>query len=1163
VKPEDLYVVRDFALRFFDPLAKATTSPEQGAALLIQLGYKPPAPVTAFQDLSSAISALDSLVKTIEELPEDPDEEALASAALSALPAVAAIVVAINRFDSSIQTNFAGSPILTDTDIVAEIARKVLDYLVVRALEDYYKTLGASLRIFGLIETEQVEIPPSPFEASYLKRTVHWEELSDLFSDPIGTLLDNLTSNDEVYVYRVLHFLDELAVSLGLPAGFETPDEATLRLFNDNADLYSRDDADELTTLRMPLIDDPLADLALHLYPVRDVTTGKYTGIAAAVSFGTTIEIPLGERLRLLLKLAAVVADGLGLGISRAGGFRLYSSLFSGTPAQLAESVQLGARVGLEAVDDGSERKLVALGTPAGMQFEIGSASLALGIEKLDHLRFFVETELKRGKLVLKSEDADGFIAMLLPKEGITAEFNLGIGVANDVGLYFIGSSGIEIRLPLHLMLGPIEIDYLTLGVTFSAAKIPVTAATGFSAKLGPLAAAVEDIGVQATFVVKGDQSGNLGPLDVSFGFKPPKGVGLAINAGVVKGGGYLYLDFDRGEYAGALELEIADFLSVKAIGLITTRMPDGSQGFSLLIIITAEFNPGLQLGYGFKLIGVGGLLGLNRTVVLEALALGVRTNAVDGILFPTDPVANAPRIISDLRTIFPPYRDRFLIGPMAKLGWGTPTLISLSLGVIIEIPGNVAILGVLKAILPDEDAALLKLQVNFVGAIEFDKKRGWFFAAIYDSRLVFITLEGEMGVLIAVGADANFVLSVGGFHPRYSPPPLPFPSPRRIALSIVDTSVARIRADCYFAVTTNTVQVGAHAELFFGFDSLSVEGHMAFDALIRFSPFYLIVEVSAGASLKAFGVGVFSIDLAFTLEGPTPWRARGRGSISFLFFSISADFDITWGESRDTALPPIMVVPLVRSEFEKAANWRALLPPSSDQLVSLRKLELPADALVLHPLGTLEVSQNAVPLGLTLERVGAQKPADANRFTVAVGSAGLAKRRDARRGFAPAQFRNFNDAQKLAAPAFQDEVSGIELGVDGAELRSGRAVKRSLRYEVTTIDTYYRRFVRRFQSIGPSLFGHLIKGAAISKNSYSAAQRAQTRPFDDRIEVAAVQYAVVFKANNSAASAASASFASESEANEWLRAEAADDPTRATELQVVPATEMNTPVHA
>ena len=64
--------------------------------------------------------------------------------------------------------------------------------------------------------------------------------------------------------------------------------------------------------------------------------------------------------------------------------------------------------------------------------------------------------------------------------------------------------------------------------------------------------------------------------------------------------------------------------------------------------------------------------------------------------LFPQDVVANAPRIISDLKAIFPPQDGIFLIGPMAKIGWGTPTLISLSLGVIIEIPpSDVAILGI------------------------------------------------------------------------------------------------------------------------------------------------------------------------------------------------------------------------------------------------------------------------------------------------------------------------------------------------------------------------------------------------------------------------------------------------------------------------------------
>jgi hypothetical protein len=173
-------------------------------------------------------------------------------------------------------------------------------------------------------------------------------------------------------------------------------------------------------------------------------------------------------------------------------------------------------------------------------------------------------------------------------------------------------------------------------------------------------------------------------------------------------------------------------------------------------------------------------------------------------------------------------------------------------------------------------------LQVNFAGAIEFDRKRFFFFASLFESRVLFITIEGEMGVLAAFGDDANFIISVGGFHPRFNPPPLPFPSPQRISLNIINTSACRIRAEAYFAVTTNTVQFGARAELVFGFDSFGIQGHIALDALIQFSPFYFIVEISASVSLRAFGVGLFSIRLRFSLEGVTPWRARVKDRSRF-----------------------------------------------------------------------------------------------------------------------------------------------------------------------------------------------------------------------------------------------------------------------------------------
>ncbi len=298
---------------------------------------------------------------------------------------------------------------------------------------------------------------------------------------------------------------------------------------------------------------------------------------------------------------------------------------------------------------------------------------------------------------------------------------------------------------------------------------------------------------------------GNLGPANASFAFKPPTGVGLSVDAGIIAGGGFLYIDTEHGQYAGALQLMFADFLSLTAIGIINTKMPDGSSGFSLLIIITADFGAGIQLGFGFALMAVGGLLGLNRSMLFQPLMDDIRTGAIESIMFPQNVIANAPRIISDLQAVFPPQQGVFLVGPMAKLGWGDG-LISLSLGVIVEIPpGDIAILGILQLVLPDEDDAVLQLQVNFAGALEFDKQRLYFFASLYDSHILFITLEGEMGLLMAWGDNGNFVVSVGGFNPQFNPATVAVSSPQRIEIDIINESFARIRCSGYFAVTSRT----------------------------------------------------------------------------------------------------------------------------------------------------------------------------------------------------------------------------------------------------------------------------------------------------------------------------------------------------------------------
>ena len=65
-------------------------------------------------------------------------------------------------------------------------------------------------------------------------------------------------------------------------------------------------------------------------------------------------------------------------------------------------------------------------------------------------------------------------------------------------------------------------------------------------------------------------------------GYKGPDGVGLLIDSEAVVGGGYLFSDPAENLYAGAVELDLGCF-TLEAVGLITTRMPDGRRGYSLL----------------------------------------------------------------------------------------------------------------------------------------------------------------------------------------------------------------------------------------------------------------------------------------------------------------------------------------------------------------------------------------------------------------------------------------------------------------------------------------------------------------------------------------------------------------------------------------------------
>jgi len=783
--------------------------------------------------------------------------------------------------------------------------------------------------------------------------------------------------------------------------------------------------------------------------------------------------------------------------------------------------------------------------------------------------------DLGTSSLVIAPGDADGFLASILPAEGLRTSFELGVSWSSTKGLHFTGSAGLEVSLPGFSVGGVLSVPSVDVVLRALADRLIARASAALSVHLGPVHATVAGVGFGAELTFPG-QGGNLGVADLELAVLPPTGVGLTIGASGVSGGGFLAFDAERGEYSGAVELELADFLAVKGIGLITTRQPDGSPGFSLLVVLTAEFPGGIQLGAGFTLLAVGGLIGLNRGMNLQALVEGVRSGAIESVAFPKDVVANAPRILSDLGRFFPVEPGTFLVGPMVKIGWGTPTLISVSLGVIVEIPGDIAVLGVVRAALPTVDKPLLLLQAQFIGALELSKSRAWFFAKLFQSRIMGMTVEGGMGVLAAWGGARDLIITVGGFHPSFRPPPLPFPVPDRLAVPLLNRSGQLVRLTGYFAITPNTVQFGGDVEVRLGFSAFRVEGHLGVDGLIQRSPFRFTAHTGGDVSLKVFGIGVFTLGLDFTIEGPAPWRAHGRGSIGFLFFSVSADFDITWGEVLDFFLPPIAVLDLLAGELNKLEGWETRLPSGGRQaLVSLRALP-GTDDLVLHPLGSLVITQRALPLNVRVDRVGGQRAGDGKRFSVEpVAGSGL--RRVAITGdrFAMAQYQNMSDAAKLSRPSYETQDAGLELTAADGALATARVVRRAARYELHVIgdDAPVAASalaagtpVKRFHSVAAPVFEELRKGASTSRSPLSARQARQKQPFaaQDTVRIDDERFVVAYVKSNRQAFARSkpgrprvaATFRSRATAADALAGFVTDDPALAGRLHVIPAAE-------
>ena len=1104
-------------------------SPEEALETLAEFGVVFPPQLLEHPGFDSArkatVSAAEGLDTALDELGaaiEAGDELEIVAAGLGVLVEVGLVVGSFVQLKSALDTAGPTMPGVTSAQ-VAELTNdfggKLLDLLIVRAL-DIEPAVGATLTLFGLIErTYHSADPEKPTSTSY--------EVSRLRFDRLGPALTNPAQHfTALYEWgdpgfngtKLLPALVDLVARLGLPARYEPaaggkPAHAELFAVDLAVAPGSEGDPPGLAVEVLVPIGGEIDQTIETPHPA---WTGRLKASALLqVATGGTITPPLNVELR-----------------PPSGDLHGEADLsLRGKPAE----------------------PFILIGSPGSSRLEIGEVSVGLGAGfDWNGSRAAIDpragAEVKGGKLVIDAGEGDGLISKLLMGQRIEADFEAGAAWSATTGIKFRGSSGLEIELPVHIELGPLGLPslYLVFGMQDSAFSLELSA--DLKASLGPLQAVVHRLGAEALLSCP-EGGGNVGSAELGFAFKPPNGVGLSVDAGPIKGGGFLSLDFKKGEYFGALELTFQGLFSLKAVGIVNTKMPDGSDGFALLILITAEFSP-IQLSFGFTLVGVGGLLGLNRSLDTEALRQGVRTGSIQSVLFPPDVVANITRIVSDLKSFFPIVQGHFVVAPMGKVGWGTPPLITLELGVILDIPSpQLSIIGVLRCVLPEPEAPILRLQVAFAGGIDFNKGIIWFDASLFDSGLLTFTLSGDMALRIGWGGQPLFVISVGGFHPAFREIPPDLTGMKRLTIAILSGKNPRLVAESYFAVTSNTVQSGARFERDAAACWFNVYGFLGYDLLIQFDPFHFVANIGAGLALRRGTDVIAGIDVGCELSGPTPWHAKGHATLELLFFSVDIGFDETWGDDAP-ALPPttVDVQELMVEAVKKDDAWRTELPANASQTVTLREVEPPSGTMLAHPFALLSVSQKIAPLGTEIDRFGNAKPEGERKFAIAWDGGSADEEREE---FAVGNFVTLSDSEKLSRKSFEKMKSGLRFAT-GEAAATGATVPKDVDYELSYV--HRRRGITIFAGVFnlfKPIFDLMVAGGAATENSFSVSKRRPGGNGPAPVEVVGAEYQVVNVSDLSPAAPGMVAY-TQAEAialqDEMIR----DDPSLAGSIQVV-----------
>jgi hypothetical protein len=357
----------------------------------------------------------------------------------------------------------------------------------------------------------------------------------------------------------------------------------------------------------------------------------------------------------------------------------------------------------------------------------------------------------------------------------------------------------------------------------------------------------------------------------------------------------------------------------------------------------------------------------------------------------------------------------------MFKLGWGTPTLITADLGIVLQLPSPIIIvlLGTLSAKIPRPEGAVVEINLDILGVLDLTEKKLSIDASLRDSRIAAFTLTGDLALRYSWGAEPDFALSLGGFNPAFRPPPS-FPTLRRLSLALGSGQPAALPGGVLRAHLQLAPVRGAGRALrqALGF---TVLGYLEFHALFIFRPFSFRFDFAAGLSLRRGNSVLAAITVTGQLKGPRPWYIKATASITVLFFDVSVSFERPSARPPEPELAPGGRLGRLLPALADLRNWSATLPDRAPPVGCRRRPTGEPPRVRLDPMSQLAVRQKVLPLDRRITKLGRGRHRGPARFRIrrrprAGTGAGAREAPSSPRAlnepFAAAQYQTLTDAR-------------------------------------------------------------------------------------------------------------------------------------------------------